>query len=82
MDLRNQLRQALFQTFLPLPPDQWPDDDADLLQLGLDSFRTMRMLVFIEDRLGVTLPDHEITPESIGSVRALIGLIERHRGPR
>jgi acyl carrier protein len=82
MDLRTQLREGLFTTFIPLPPERWPDDDANLFQLGLDSLRVMRLLVFIEQRLGVTLPDEAITPESIGTVRALLALIESHRGKR
>ncbi len=82
MDLRNQLREVLFKTLIPLPPERWPDDDANLIELGLDSLRVMRLLVFIEEKLGVVLPDHEITSESIGSVRALVGLVEQHRRKR
>jgi acyl carrier protein len=82
MSVRTQLREALFQTYMQLPPAAWPDDDANLIELGLDSMRVMRLLVFIEERLGVTLPDHEITSESIGSVRALVRLIEQHRPAR
>ena len=79
MDLGARLREGLFTHLLPLPRDQWPDDDANLFDLGLDSLRVMRMLVFIEQDLGVVLPDSAITPETIGSVRALISLIEAHR---
>lgn len=82
MQLRDQLREGLFTTLIPLPPEQWPDDDANLFQLGLDSLRVMRLLVFIEQHLKVVLPDDEITPENIGSVRSLLRLIEAHRGGR
>jgi acyl carrier protein len=82
MDVRDRLREGLFTTLLPLPPDRWPDDDADLFELGLDSLRVMRLLVFIEEKLGVVLPDHDITPESIRSVRGLLDLIQRHRPAR
>jgi acyl carrier protein len=80
MQLRDQLREGLFTTLLPLPPERWPDDDANLFQLGLDSMRVMRLLVFIEQKLKVVLPDEEVTPESIGTVGALLRLIESHRG--
>jgi acyl carrier protein len=82
MDIRNQLREVLFKTLMPLPPERWPDDDANLFELGLDSLRVMRLLVFIEEKWKVALPDQEITTESIGSVRALAHLIEQHRRGR
>jgi D-alanine--poly(phosphoribitol) ligase subunit 2 len=79
MELRDRLREGLFATLLSLPRERWPDDDANLFDLGLDSLRVMRLLVFIEQELGVLLPDSEITPETIGSVRSLLQLIETHR---
>jgi acyl carrier protein len=79
MELGARLRECLFGNLLQLPRDQWPDDDADLFEVGLDSLRVMRLWVFIEQDLGVALPDSPVTPEAIASVRALIKLIEDHR---
>jgi acyl carrier protein len=79
MDLGGRLREGLFTRLLPMPRDQWPDDDANLFDAGLDSLRVIRLLVFIEQDLGVVLSDSAITPEAIGSVRALLSLIEAHR---
>jgi acyl carrier protein len=79
MDLRNCLREGLFTGLLSLPRENWPDDDTNLFGLGLDSLRVMRLLVFVEQDLGVVLPDEAITPETIGSVRALLRPIEAHQ---
>ncbi len=76
METRQQLRQHLFETLIPTPESAWPADGADLLELGLDSLRVMQLLVFVEERLGVNLPDHEVTPERIGSVNALVEWID------
>ncbi len=79
MALREQLRSYLFETLLPTPPDRWPGDDADLFNCGLDSLRVMRLLNHIEEQFRVTIPDEEVTTERIGSVNALVALIEAFR---
>lgn len=76
---REQLRQYLFTSLIPTPPAQWPADDVDLLDRGLDSLRVMQLLVFIEREMGVNLPDHELTPERVGSVAALSDWIDERR---
>lgn len=54
-------------------------DDDDLLKLGLDSMGIMRLVIFIEEKLGVALPDDEIEAENVRSLGALVAWIERHR---
>jgi len=76
---RDPLRDYLFGTLMPMPPAAWPADDADLLDRGLDSLRIMQLLVFVERELGVVLPDHEVTPERVGSVASLVAWIDEHR---
>lgn len=76
---REKLRQYLFTSLIPTPSAQWPGDDVDLLDRGLDSLRVMQLLVFIERELGVNLPDHELTPERVGNVAALVAWIDERR---
>jgi acyl carrier protein len=75
----SDLREHLFEVLVPTPPESWPGDEENLFQCGLDSVRTLRLLAFIEEHFGVQLPDHELTPERIGTVSALAELIEEHR---
>jgi acyl carrier protein len=82
MALRDQIREHLFGTLIPMPAEAWPDDEADLYAAGLDSLRLMQLLVFIEDKVGVNLPDHELTPERTASVRAIVQWIEEHQRRR
>lgn len=78
MDVRDRLRDYVFDALIPTPVDARPSNDADLLEHGLDSLRIMQLLVFIEETIGVNLPDHEVTPERIGSIDALAEWIGDH----
>lgn len=79
MSVREQLRQYLFETLIPAKQGAWPADDADLFDAGLDSLRLMQLLVFVEKEIKITLPDHEVSPDRIESVNALVEWIESHR---
>ncbi len=74
-----KLREFIFQELIFVAsPDQFSDDN-DLLEAGLDSMGIMRLVMFIEDEFGVTLPDTEIEPENIKSFHALKAWIEKHK---
>jgi len=76
---REQVRSYLFGTLIPTAKESWPADSADLFEHGMDSLRLMQMLVFIEQEVGVNLPDHEVTPERIGSVDSIVEWIGQHQ---
>ena len=75
----SKLREFLFQELIFVDsPDQFSNDN-DLLEAGLDSMGIMRLVMFIEDEFGVTLPDTEIEPENIQSFHRLKAWIEKHK---
>lgn len=76
---RDQLRNYLFGTLIPTAADAWPADDADLFEHGMDSLRLMQMLVFIEQEVGVQLPDHEVTQERMSTIQSIVDFVHRHR---
>lgn len=76
---RDKIRGHVFGTLLPTPADTRPADDANLFDLGLDSLRLMQLLVYIEQSVGVNLPDHEMTPERVESIDAIMVWIAEHR---
>ena len=49
----------------PLAPDE------DLLDAGFDSMSLTRTLVFIEDSLGVRIPDEDVALEELSTVEKL-----------
>ena len=54
-----------------------------LLDRGLlDSMAILRLVAFCEERFGVSIPDSEVLPENLETIRAIAGLVERFRpGP-
>ncbi|HWL94115.1 MAG TPA: acyl carrier protein [Phycisphaerae bacterium] len=76
---RDELRQYLFGTLMPMDKERWPADQSNLMDHGLDSLRLMQMLVFVEEKLKVRLPDEEVTPERIESVDSITEWIESRR---
>jgi len=77
--MKKKLRAFIFEELIFVAnPEQFSDDD-DLLEAGLDSMGIMRLIMFIEDNYGVTLPDTEIEPDNVQTINALDQWILRHK---
>ena len=60
---------------IPLAPE------TSLVETGLlDSVSLMNLIVYVEDRTGVRIPDAEVTPENFNTVASIELLVERLRG--
>ena len=57
----------------PLAPDE------DLLDAGFDSMSLTRTLVFIEDNLGVRIPDEDVVLEELSTVEKLAHFVHSRR---
>ncbi len=69
--MKTKLRDFIFEELIFVAePSQFSDDD-NLLEAGLDSMGIMRLIMFIEDKDSITLPDTEIEPENVQSFNAL-----------
>ena len=77
--MKQKLRDFIFHELIFVPkPEQFGDDD-NLLEAGLDSMGIMRLIMFIENEFGVTLPDTEIEPDNVQSFNRLEQWIGRCR---
>lgn len=77
--MKKKLRDFIFQELIFVAePEQFSDDD-NLLDAGLDSMGIMRLIMFIENEFGVTLPDTEIEPDNVQSFNALEHWILSHK---
>jgi acyl carrier protein len=79
MDIRSELRLFISTELLGARNASGLADSDDLLQGGLDSMGILRLMVFIEDRIGVAVPDEAVVPENVRTVDALVRLIESLR---
>ena len=53
-------------------PDDHIDNNRDLKSLGLDSFRIIELVLFLERRTGKTFPEHAYTPANLKSVDSIV----------
>jgi acyl carrier protein len=64
--------------------------DKDLKELGaednlierglLDSLGILKTVTFCEEQFGITIPDQEVLPDNMASVRSIAALVDRRRG--
>ncbi|MEE9342396.1 MAG: acyl carrier protein [Gammaproteobacteria bacterium] len=57
--------------------DEFTETD-DLLDAGLDSMGIMRLVLYIEEAFGVSLPDDELVPENLRTLKSLEDWVNRH----
>jgi len=73
------LKNFIFEELVQIDDIASFTENDDLLEAGLDSMGIMRLVLFIEEELGVSLPDEEIEPDNIQTLAAIVSWIERHR---
>ena len=74
------IRDFLIQeVFYDKDLDDLPLDD-NLIERGLlDSLAILKTVTFCEEHFGITIPDQEVLPDHMESVRAIAALVERQR---
>lgn len=46
--------------------------DKELKSLGLDSFRIIELVLFLERKTGLSFPDHAYTPDNLRSLNSVV----------
>jgi acyl carrier protein len=80
----DSIRQALNEHIVseillrdePLAPDE------DLFAAGFDSMSLSRVLVFVEERFGVTIPDEQVVVDEIGTLDQLTAFVAGYVGKK
>ncbi len=79
--LRREVKDLLTAGLrLQIAPADIPDDTPIFGEtLGLDSIDALELVVLIEDRFQVSIPDEEVGRRAFGSVNALVDFILAER---
>ena len=71
---------AILRSYLRyLPEDQELASDASLRDFGLDSMASVALMLDIEDRYGIVLPDRLLTAETFASPASLWAVVDAAR---
>ncbi len=52
------------------------EDDTDLKKAGIDSFSTVEIILFIERKFGVSIPDEKLLPDNFKTLQALAATVQ------
>ncbi|MEP7237856.1 MAG: phosphopantetheine-binding protein [Ferruginibacter sp.] len=52
------------------------DTGSNLKQAGIDSFSTVEIILFIERRFGVSIPDEKLLPDNFKTLEAIAATVQ------
>lgn len=76
-ETRDALRDYIMKEVLLR--DEPLSNDEDLFDAGFDSMSLSRVLVFVEERFGVNIPDEEVVIDEVSTLDLLSEFVQRHR---
>lgn len=75
--IASHIRSFILSDFL-LGREYALTDDASFLEAGIiDSIGILELVAFLEESYGITIPDDELIPENLDSVRRVASYVER-----
>jgi acyl carrier protein len=75
-DIKQAVKQFILDEFLPGEDPNELTDDTPLITGGvLDSIATLKLVLFLEERFGVTLQPHEVDPEHLDTTTCIEDLV-------
>jgi acyl carrier protein len=75
-DIKTFIKDFILKEFLPGEDPSELTDTTPLITGGvLDSIATLKLVMFIEERYGITLQAHEVDPEHLDTISQIAELI-------
>lgn len=79
-DIKQAVKEFILQEFLPGEnPDDLTDDTPLITGGVLDSIATLKLVLFLEERFGVTFEPHELDPEHLDTASYINELVQSKR---
>jgi acyl carrier protein len=75
-DIKTIIKDVIIKEFLPgEDPDELTDTTPLITGGVLDSIATLKLVMFIEERFGISLQAHEVDPEHLDTIAQIAHLI-------
>ena len=75
-DIKTVIQDYILKEFLPGEDPSELTDTTPLITGGvLDSIATLKLVMFIEERFGISLQAHEVDPEHLDTISQIAELI-------
>jgi acyl carrier protein len=79
-DINAVIKDFILKEFLPGEDPSELTDTTPLITGGvLDSIATLKVVIFIEERYGITMQAHEVDPEHLDTISQIAQLIRSKR---
>ncbi len=79
--VRSEVKEFILREFLPGENPDDLTDDLPLISAGiLDSIATLKLVMHLEERFGITLAAHEASKEHLDSIDRIVTLVRSKRG--
>ena len=79
-EILSAVRAFIEENFLYMKPRQVLGDDDNLMKNGIvDSMGVLEVLSFLEEKLGVTVADDDVTEANLGTFRAIARFVAAKR---
>jgi acyl carrier protein len=81
MSVKASIRDHILENFLFTDNQGALEDAASFLDEGIvDSTGVLELVMFVEERFGISVEDEEIVPENFDSVEGLVHYVQQKRG--
>ena len=79
-DVKTEVKNYIEENFLLSAGARLPADTESFMDLHLlDSTGFLELVLFLEERFGISVEDHEMVPENLDSLNALAAFVGRKR---
>ena len=80
-EIERDVRQFVIDNFILDAGAAEINGEASLTQAGvLDSMGVLELIMFLEERFGVKVPDEDTLPENLDSIDRIVGYVGRRLG--